>query len=211
METDRFFGKKDKDVQIAVILMASGFGERYGKNKLLEEFFGKPLFAHALDRAAESGADNICVVTRFLEIQKYAEKEKTADVLWNLHPERGISESLRLGLAAQREMDGCCFMVCDQPLLKTGTLRRMFAAFRSAPSWIYVCGDGVRRGNPVLFPKDLFGELMDLTGDSGGRQILQKYPHRIREIRVGQREELYDIDSVKDRELLYTIKTKKYI
>ena len=40
--------------RIAVVLMASGFGKRYGKNKLLEYFGGRPLFAHALCRAAGS-------------------------------------------------------------------------------------------------------------------------------------------------------------
>lgn len=209
MKMHPFSGKTN--IRIAVILMASGFGERYGGNKLLETVWGKPLFAHALDRAVESGADQIYVVTRFLEIQHYAEAGNRAAVVWNFHPQRGISESMRLGLAAQEEMDGCCFMVCDQPLLQTETLRRLFAAFRLDPEFIYVCTDGVRRGNPVLFPKDLFGELMKLTGDEGGRQILKKYPQRIREIQVGQKEELYDIDSVKDRELLYKIKMKKYI
>lgn len=209
MTRENYFRKKD--IRIAVVLMASGFGERYGKNKLLEEFSGKPLFAYAIERAVESGADDVCVVTRFLEIQEYVESEKKADIVWNFHPERGIAESLRLGLAAQHEADGCCFMVCDQPLLQTETLRRMFSAFQSAPEFIYVCGDGARRGNPVLFPKDFFGELMKLEGDSGGRQIMKKYPQYVREICVGQKEELYDIDSVKDRELLYHIKTKKYI
>ena len=54
--------------RIAVVLMASGFGKRYGKNKLLEYFGGRPLFAHALCRAAESGADSICVVTQYPDL-----------------------------------------------------------------------------------------------------------------------------------------------
>ncbi len=214
--------------RIAVVLMASGSGKRYGKNKLLEYFGGRPLFAHALCRAAESEADSICVVTRYPEIREYVERWKNAGagssvdpgafeesgsfvssaepgsirVIWNDHPERGISQSLRLGLDAQREADGCCFMVCDQPMFKTETLRRMFRAFRESPDDICVCSDGSRRGNPVLFPKDLFSELMQLNGDSGGRQIMKKYPQRIREIIVERPEELYDIDSVENMEFL---------
>ena len=195
--------QKSRPCRIAVVLMASGFGKRYGGNKLLEEFRGKPLFVHALRRAEESGADSICVVTRFPEIRDYAEPER--QVIWNAHPEKGISESLRLGLEAQREADGCCFMVCDQPLLSVRTLQRMFVAFRRRPDAICVCSDGHRRGNPVLFPSDLFGELLKLTGDSGGRQLLRKYPQRVREILVERPEELYDIDSARDLErLLHT-------
>ena len=199
---------------IALVLMASGYGRRYGSNKLLEEFRGKPLFVHALEQAAGSGADSICVVTRYLEIRDYVDRWKKAGRRDSMdgetlsedrqfsHPERGISESLRLGLSARPEADGCCFMVCDQPLLTSGTLRRMMKAFCCNPDAIFVCSDGRRRGNPVLFPKELFGELMQLTGDNGGRQILRKYPGRIREIIAARPEELCDIDSAKDLEFL---------
>lgn len=198
------------ECRIAMVLMASGFGRRYGANKLLEEFRGEPLFVHAFRRAAESGADSICVVTRFPEIARYVESKRMEiagqsappdiRVIWNEHPERGISESLRLGLSAQQEADGCCFMVCDQPLLAGETLARMFAAFRQDPDRICVCSDGSRRGNPVLFPGDFFGELLALYGDSGGRQILARHPERIREIPVGDPQELFDVDSVQDLE-----------
>ena len=198
------------ECRIAMVLMASGFGRRYGANKLLEEVRGEPLFVHAFRRAAASGADSLCVVTRFPEIARYVESKRMEIagqsappdicVIWNEHPERGISESLRLGLSAQREADGCCFMVCDQPLLAGETLARMFAAFRQDPDRICVCSDGSRRGNPVLFPGDLFGELLALTGDSGGRQILARHPERIREIPVGDPQELFDVDSVQDLE-----------
>ncbi len=63
---------------IALVLMASGYGRRYGSNKLLEEFRGKPLFVHALEQAAGSGADSICVVTRYLEIRDYVDRWKKA-------------------------------------------------------------------------------------------------------------------------------------
>lgn len=215
--------------RIAMVLMASGFGKRYGKNKLLEDFHGRPLFAYAFARAVESKADSICVVTRYPEIRDYVERWQEAEseksirreeisvkgnlfssvqsserirIIWNFHPERGISESLRLGLEAQKEADGCCFMVCDQPLLTAATLQRMFEAFCECEDNIFVCTDGSRRGNPVLFPKDLFGELMRLTGDSGGKQIIGRYPQRVREIMTESSQELFDIDSVSDLGLL---------
>lgn len=215
--------------RIAMVLMASGFGKRYGRNKLLEDFQGRPLFAHAFARAVESGADSICVVTRYPEIRDYVEKWRKEEteknvrqegfseagkfpssarsperirVIWNPHQERGISESIRLGLEAQRDADGCCFVVCDQPLLTTATIQRMFEAFRKSPDQIFVCTNGSRRGNPVLFPKSLFGELLKLTGDSGGKQIMRRYPQRVREIMTENAKELFDVDSARDLSVL---------
>ncbi len=222
------FVKKNR--RIAMVLMASGFGQRYGGNKLLEDFQGRPLFAHAFARAVESGADSICVVTRYPEIKDYVEKWREEEtkknvrkegfseagkftfpvlsperirVIWNPHPERGISESLRLGLEAQRDADGCCFMVCDQPLLTAATLQRMFEAFCKSPNQIFVCTNGSRRGNPVLFPKSLFGELLELTGDSGGKQIMRRYPQRVREIMTENAKELFDVDFAQDLSVLF--------
>lgn len=191
--------------EIAIVLMASGFGKRYGKNKLLEPWQGRPLFTYGLHRALESRADPICVVTCFPAIREYVRRlpsAKRLQVVWNAHPERGISESIRLGVRRVRESEGCCFMVCDQPLLSAETLRRMFAAFDRHPDAICVCSAQGRRGNPVLFPGDLYGELLELRGDQGGRQILRRYPQRIREIPAARQEELWDVDTETDLAIL---------
>ena len=188
---------RERKGKISIVLMASGSGNRYGSNKLLDSFRGRPLFTYGLHRALESGADQICVVTRFHEIREYAEQFSSGgkvQVVWNAHPERGISESLRLGLDAETESDGCCFMVCDQPLLSADTLRRMFDTFHKYPDRICVCGWQGRPGNPALFPRELYGELRSLRGDQGGRQVMRRYPERILEIPVGRPEELWDVD-----------------
>jgi molybdenum cofactor cytidylyltransferase len=33
-----------------------------------------------------------------------------------------------------------------------------------------------QRGNPVLFDRAAFSDLLELSGDSGGRQIFDRYP-----------------------------------
>lgn len=192
-------------MRLSIVIMASGYGKRYGSNKLLEEFRGRPLFSYALETAARSDADSITVVTRFREIEQEIHSKYPKDmfrVVKNYHPERGISESLRLGLEAEEESDGCCFMVCDQPLLKKETVDLLFNNFRKNQNQIYLCGDGLRRGNPVLFPKEFFPELLQLRGDSGGKQIIKKYPDRVSEVLVRDKTELYDIDSVEDKQKL---------
>lgn len=57
----------DKTVHLSVIYMASGFGKRFGKNKLLEEFQGKKLYRYGLERFVE---------WQRIEAQKKAEKQK---------------------------------------------------------------------------------------------------------------------------------------
>ena len=46
--------------------------------------------------------------------------------------------------------------------------------------------------SPVLFPKDLFGELLKLTGDVGGSQVIAKHRGRLVTVEVPAAE-LYDV------------------
>lgn len=203
---------RERTKQISLVVMASGFGRRYGGNKLLELFRGKELYRYVLEMADGSGADSIIVVTRFPEIKNYIQnKYPKMRVVWNDHPEHGISESLRLGLEASGEMDGCCFMVCDQPLFREDSLKKLFQKFQDNPNCIVACTDGKKQGNPVIFPQDLFGELMELSGDQGGRQIIGKHKERLLNLKVSSWE-LMDIDCVTDKdEMEYIFAKIKYM
>jgi molybdenum cofactor cytidylyltransferase len=53
------------------------------------------------------------------------------------------------------------------------------------------------RGNPVLFDKTLFDELRGLSGDTGGRVLLEKYRDTIVSVPAGHAVVL-DIDTPED-------------
>ena len=193
--------EQEKKIKVSLILLASGFGKRYGANKLLEEYGGKKLYQTALQTAVKSGADLVVIVTGYREIADYVKHfYKEVQVVWNEHPQRGISESLKLGLMAAEENEGCGFLVCDQPGLSVESLENLLESFRAAPSRIHLCCYGQRRGNPVIFPRKYYGELKMLTGDLGGRQVIKKYPDQVTEIPVASEVELWDIDTAEDKE-----------
>lgn len=183
----------------ALVLLASGYGQRFGANKLLADFSGQPLIAYTLRAAAASGADRVLVVTRYEEVSALVRAHyPDMRLVWNPHPERGISESIRIGLAALKEENahyvGCAFLVCDQPFLTGESVRKLLASFWENPEHIHVCAAGERTGNPVLFPARFFPELTALSGDAGGRQILKKYPSAIKRVAIPEKE-MYDIDN----------------
>ena len=55
-----------------------------------------------------------------------------------------------------------------------------------------------REGNPVIFPKTLFEELMALEGDKGGKQIIKKHPEMVYKVYVTE-QELSDMDYKEDK------------
>lgn len=184
---------------VDLILMASGYGKRFGGNKLLAPYRGKKLYQHGMETALESGADRIFMVTQYEEIcEEIRSRKLPIFCIWNDHPEYGISQSIKMGLKHCLFSEGCCFMVCDQPELKASTLAQMIEYFRKNPGKILTASDGVRRGNPVIFPRKYFDELMELSGDVGGRRVILKHPSMVEEWIVKNAYELKDIDEEKD-------------
>lgn len=108
--------------------MASGLAKRFGSNKLLAEFDGKPLLCRAF--AVTEGLHRV-VVTRSTEVQALC-KKYGIPVLHHAHPLR--SDTVRLGLECLLPrfpaMSGCVFLPGDQPLLTRKTLCGMVGILR---------------------------------------------------------------------------------
>ena len=116
---------------------------------------------------------------------------------------RGQSTSVIAGLwAANPNSDGVIFIVGDQPLIRKELIDALIEKFEdSSASIVAPIFNGEAR-NPVLFRRDVFPDLLNLTGDRGGRSLLDKY--RQQTALVDWKEELpfLDIDVAADYERL---------
>lgn len=183
---------------IGCVIMASGLGKRFGSNKLLADFHGKPMIQQILDATEGIFAQRV-VVTRTPEVADLCEKRGIRTVLHN-QPHR--SDTVRLGLEAMPEIERCMFTPADQPLLHTDTVAALALASTNEPDsiWRPVC-EGVH-GSPVVFPKWSFEELMHLPEGKGGGVVIKKYPERLRTVTVQDIYELKDVDCPEDLEEL---------
>lgn len=184
----------------AVVVLAAGASKRFGGNKLLTSIQGKPLYEHMLRKVDALSAFPTYIVTGYEEIQKAAE-EKKIHVVENRQPELGISHSLRLGLSAclkeNPEIQGVLFSVCDQPNLQLQTMLGLIRTAMLHPGKIVCSGHEGKSGNPVLWDKKFFEELMKLEGDTGGKVILEKRKEQCILLEA-EAEELKDIDRKQD-------------
>ena len=157
---------------------------------------GRPLYEVTLDKLGAFSDCTRVIVTRFPEIARAA-GERGVRAVTNREPERGISHSLQLGLQEclkqNPDLRGVLCMVCDQPYLEPATMERILEEGFSYPGAIVCAGHGERRGNPVLWDRSYFPELLELTGDTGGRQVIKRYPERVRLVECGEKE-LADVD-----------------
>ena len=189
---------KDK---FAVVVLAAGKSSRFGEdNKLLTEVDGKPLYTYTLNRMEAFGNVPKVVVTGYDEIADDAAL-RGMDVVINDRPDDGISRSIKMGLkevlSMYPEVQGILFSVCDQPELDASTIQRIFnEAMKHKGCIIRTESEGVK-GNPVLWDKKYFDELMSIEGDCGGKQIMEKFKDTIICVEADEKE-LRDIDYKKD-------------
>lgn len=185
------------ELKIGAVLMASGFGRRFGGNKLLAQYRGKALFRWAFDACPAALFDAAAAVSGYPEILKAAEG-LGYQAVFNSAPQQGQSASVRLGLEALGEVDAALFAVCDQPRLTRESVERLLSAHRAAPEHITALGWGGRKGNPVIFPSSCFEGLLALTGDVGGGGVVKARPELLRVVDAGAPEELLDVDRAED-------------
>jgi molybdenum cofactor cytidylyltransferase len=117
------------------------------------------------------------VVSRDLGFEAALAGMRLTTVL-NDDPTQGISRSIRLGLDALPEpAEAALIGVADQPNLDAAAIRALRLAFR--PGRIVAPRYDDHRGNPVIFDRRFFGELIVLEGDRGGQLIVEQHPEDV--------------------------------
>ena len=187
--------------KIGCLVMAAGNSTRYQGNKLAAIFHGKPIIEYALDAVPAERFSVVTVVTQYPEIEKMA-AQRGFTVIRNEHPDWGISHTIRLGTEAMRNCNAILYMVADQPLLDDASVERILECWRQHPCNIVGASHNGKRGNPCIFPKEYFEELMALEEDHGGNTVIRRYPDRLLTVEVAK-EELTDVDT---REALEALK-----
>jgi molybdate transport repressor ModE-like protein len=188
----RFFPKT------GCVIMASGLGVRFGGNKLMADFGGRPMFLRAVD-ATEGMFDKRVVVTRHGDVARVC-RDAGIDVILHDLPHR--SDTVRLGLEALGDVEGCMFLPGDQPLLRRETVALLAETWKEDPDKILrpVCEGS--EGSPVLFPAWAFPELKHLPEGKGGGYVLRNHPDSLRTVRISDPLELADADTPETLELL---------
>lgn len=185
-------------VNIDGIILAAGLARRMGSNKLRLRYKGKSLVEHAVILALELPLASVILVSRE-ETLAGLQVPPRVRIVYNPEPEKGISQSLRLGLELA-DGEGFVFFQADQPLLRADTVRSILS-MADADAIIVPEHAGVP-GNPVFYPAGFKAELASLHGDVGGRSVRERHPEACRYVAVPDAEELLDIDTRDDYERL---------
>jgi molybdenum cofactor cytidylyltransferase len=189
----------DSNRNVAAIILAAGRSTRMGgPNKLLSEFRGKTLARIVTEQALASKARGVIVVTghQAAEVEKSLQGLKVRFVR-NPDFAAGLASSVKVGIAAVPDgADGAVVCLGDMPLIDAHLIDRLIEAFSpDRGSLIAVPVSDGRRGNPVLWSRRFFKELMTLDGDIGARHLITKHAETVAEVPVDGFGAFLDIDT----------------
>ncbi len=184
--------RKNARPSVGCVIMASGLARRFGSNKLLADFGGRPLLCRALEVTATPALAARVVVTRSAEVKALCDAQAVPCLLHSLP---GRNDTVRLGLEALLEqcpnLAGCIFLPGDQPLLQRETLEALITAFaqtqKETERAIFrragaraAHGPDTVVGSPVLFGCGYFPALRTLPEGKGGSVVLKATLSRYR-------------------------------
>lgn len=191
--------------KIAGIILAAGDSSRLGFNKLLLDWHGTPLIHQIASQVVQSLLKPVCVVTGFeSELVETAVKPLDVTFIYNPGWEQGQSTSIRAAINyLTQDLDGMCFILGDQPFLTTEILNSLSESFDNTQADIVVPYVAGIRANPLIFGRSTFKALGKLQGDSGGKQILDRF--KIKKVELHDLNLLKDIDTMDDYRTLLDV------
>jgi molybdenum cofactor cytidylyltransferase len=189
----------EKGRNIAAIVLGAGRSSRMGgPNKLLAEIGGKPLVRIVVDQVLASRARPVIVVTGHQrERVEAALNGLPVKFVHNPHFADGLGTSLRAGVGAlPAEVDGAIVCLGDMPQVDAALIDRLIGAFDPDAGALAVVPtiDG-KRGNPVVWSRRFFPDLMAVEGDIGARHLIGRYTEVVAEVPLTGTAALTDVDT----------------
>lgn len=189
---------------VAAVILAAGESRRMGQPKLLLPWRDGCVLDAVLAAVSAAPFDDAVLVSG-------AYRERVEEVaayhgircVFNPDYASGQSTSLIAGLNALPDDTAAMFILADQPGLNDALLRRLIEAYRQsgAPILQPRTLQG-RAGHPVLFAPALFAELRALSGDVGGRPVLQAHKNEVQYLLTEDDGIWQDLDTPEEYRLL---------
>ncbi len=189
----------DDNPHVSAVVLAAGRSTRMGgPNKLLAELNGQKLVRIVIEQALASKAKDVIVVTGHqAELVEKALAGLNVKFVRNSDFAGGLASSVKAGISAvPGHADGAVICLGDMPMISAGLIDRLIEGF--APdrgNLIAVPVNDGRRGNPVLWSRRFFNELMTLDGDVGARHLIARHNEAVAEVPVEGDGAFLDIDT----------------
>ena len=183
------------------IVLAAGSSLRMGQPKQLLSLEGRPLLEHVVAVACASQLDEVVVILG-ADHQLITQRVRWGRARTLVNPDHasGMSTSLRAGLAALGpDVERAMVIMGDQLGVSPQLLDRLLElhAVSRRPAAAVSVGGVVQP--PLVIRRDLWGEVMGVSGDVGARGLIRTRPKLVASLVLGTDvEHPVDIDTPED-------------
>jgi len=162
-------------IHISGILLASGASRRIKSTKQLLIFQREYLVNYVINKILESEIDELFVILGYHHDEIANVIDTRPKIIDNPGWKIGKSSSIKIGVkSAQKTSDGVIFFVVDQPFINKEIINTLINEFKDSIDNIIAPRVNGHLCNPVLFGKNYYQELMGLSGEQGGKTIINK-------------------------------------
>jgi len=164
----------------AIIILAAGSSSRLGLPKQLLQLRGKSLLRHAAETALAARPSEVLAVLGFeSDRMKHELDDLPVQIVFNHRWIEGIASSIREGLSRlPADIETALIFLCDQPFVTSDHLSHLIKACTNQKP-IIATGYESTAGVPACYHRQVFPELLTLTGDHGAKRIIDLDPERV--------------------------------
>lgn len=186
--------------QVAAILLAAGRSSRMGPHHklLIQGQDGTAMVARVADMLLATPLRPLVAVLghRAPEVDAALGPRPVTRVLAADY-QTGLAASLRAGIAAlPPDARAVLVVLADMPLVTPGMVARLLDAYDPDEGRLIVAPThGGDLGNPVLWDRRFFPEILALTGDRGARLLLDRHAEHVTTVPMEDDAVLRDIDT----------------
>ncbi len=192
-------------MRVAAVVLAAGGSTRFGKPKQLARFRGETFVGRIVKAAIEAGCDPVVVVTGEDSAQiESGLKGLAVRIAVNPDWPTGLASSIRGGLrnamAGATDLDAALLVTCDQPFVDGAVIKQLIQLHSTSGKAIAASAYAGTLGIPALFDQSCFPDLLQLSGDTGAKEIIMGRPNDVASLDFPAGK--IDIDTVADYEKL---------
>jgi molybdenum cofactor cytidylyltransferase len=185
---------------VTAIILGAGESSRMGKPKLLLPFGDATMIGTVISNVLASSIEKVIVVLGSnYEAHRQGIKDYPVAIVNNTRYREGMLSSVKCGLeAVSDDADAVMVLLGDQPMIQAEEMNQLIESYRDSEKEIALATYGNKRGHPVLFGRKFINEITGYPGEASLRDLLQKHPSEILELKTGNDRILRDIDTEND-------------
>lgn len=163
--------------QTVGLILAAGISRRLGRPKQLLPLDGQPIIRYVAGAALSSELDNVVIVTgHAADNVSAAVADLHVTSLFNPDFRAGQATSLVTGIRSLAgDVIAVVVLLGDQPLVTAEAINAVIELHRATSAPVVVTEYGDVTSHPILLGRDVFPELLQLTGDVGARDVIRRH------------------------------------